>query len=438
MTKQKEQVQTLLKQELMIAMGCTEPAAAALAGAKARSLLDEPVKRLMIDASRDMVKNAMGVGLPNCSLRGIQAAVALGAAGGDIDRGLGILSEISEAQKLTATRFAETNSVTLHLVEDVPPVYIAVSAYGETEQARAVISGEHNRFVRLEKADTVLLDLPLQVQSSGQSLGHISQEELANLSLSTIVQMVETADPAALQFVLQGALTNMDIALHAMEHSYGLAVGRTMGADLSLEPATLEEAYELGAVLAAAASDARMAGCPLPVVINSGSGNQGITVSVPILVLARYLNSTEALLIRSLCISHMVALVLTAKKDRLSALCGAFTAAIGTACALVYLQGQGVEAMDRAVNTMVGNLTGIICDGAKGTCALKIYSSVQAAAMSCRLALKGISPRDESGIVGKDALQSFSYLTQISHEGMEQTDRTILAIMMGKQELCDR
>jgi L-cysteine desulfidase len=211
-----------------------------------------------------------------------------------------------------------------------------------------------------------------------------------------------------------------------------------MGADLPKEPTTLREAYALGAVYASAASDARMAGCPLPVVINSGSGNQGITVSVPLLVMARYLGTDEDHLVRALCTSHLVALVLTAKKDRLSALCGAFTAAIGTACGLVYLLGGDVDAMDRAVNNMVGNLTGIICDGAKGTCALKIYSSVEAAAVSCRLALGGISPRDESGIVGKDALQSFSYLTQISHEGMEQTDRTILAIMMGKQEQCER
>jgi L-cysteine desulfidase len=154
--------------------------------------------------------------------------------------------------------------------------------------------------------------------------------------------------------------------------------------------------------------------------------------------MAQYLGVSDTMLIKALCFSHLVALVLTAKKNRLSALCGAFTAAIGTACGLAYLQGGNVQVMDQAVNNMVGNLTGIICDGAKGTCALKIYSSVQAAAISCKLALKGISPYDESGIVGKDALQSFSYLTQISHEGMEQTDRTILAIMMGKQEVCDR
>ncbi len=428
----------LLKRELMIAMGCTEPAAAALAGAKARELLGEPVTRLEIRASRDMVKNAMGVGLPNCAMHGIQAAVALGAAGGNVENGLGILSEISPQQKEQATAYAKENSVELQLVEDVPPVFIGVTAYGNGKNAEAVISGEHNRFAYLAVNGETILAMPLAVPKEHHDKNHLSDEKLASLSLADIVHAVERFQVDDFDFVLNGANTNMAIAQHAMEHEYGLSVGKTMGASIHPVPETVDEAYALGAALAAAASDARMAGCPLPVVINSGSGNQGITVSVPLLVLAQFLTLSQEHLTRALCVSHLVALVLTAKKDRLSALCGAFTAAIGTACGLVYLHGASVDAMDRAVNNMVGNMTGIICDGAKGTCALKIYSSVQAAAMSCKLALKGVSPRDESGIVGKDALQSFSYLTQISHEGMEQTDRTILAIMMGKQEICDR
>ena len=143
----------LLRRELMIAMGCTEPAAAALAGAKAANLLNQRIERLEVSASRDMVKNAMGVGLPNCTLRGIQAAVALGAAGGDIDKGLGILSEISEDQKSTAMRLANENRITLQLVEDVPPVFIGVKAYSKDHHAEAVISGEHSRFVRLAVDD---------------------------------------------------------------------------------------------------------------------------------------------------------------------------------------------------------------------------------------------------------------------------------------------
>jgi len=426
----------LLKNELMIAMGCTEPAAAALAGAKARELLQEPLVRLEIQASRDMVKNAMGVGLPNCSLRGIQAAVALGAAGGDVGKGLGILSEISEQQKIVATQLAEEKHIALALVDAVPPVYIAVTAYGTQHVAQAIISGEHTRFSQLSVNRHVLLELPLIPTKTQDDT--IPTETLANLSLTKIAAAVSKINPQDFDFVLHGAHTNLAIAKHGMTQPYGLSVGRIMGQGIPQRPQNLHEAYTLGAVYAASASDARMAGCPLPVVINSGSGNQGITVSVPLLIMADFLGIDDHTLIRALCMSHLVALVLTAKKDRLSALCGAFTAAIGTACGLVYMQEGDVKTMERAVNNMVGNLTGIICDGAKGTCALKIYSSVEAAGVSAKLALLGFSPSDESGIVGKDALQSFAYLTQISHEGMEQTDRTILAIMMGKQEICDR
>jgi L-cysteine desulfidase len=383
-----------------------------------------------------MVKNAMDVGLPNCSLRGIQAAVALGAAGGDCGKGLAILSAITEEQKQAARSMAQERKISLALVEKVPPVYIAVEAFGKGHRALAVISGEHDRFAFISHDDQVLVDIGLDPTCEESPEGSFTREMLADLSLKEILTFADQMEPEGLDFVLQGAHTNMAIAQHAMEHDYGLCVGKTMGEDLPDEPGTLNEAYAMAAAYAAAASDARMAGCPLPVVINSGSGNQGITVSVPLLILARYLRSSESALIKALCVSELVALTLTARKDRLSALCGAFTAAIGTTCGMVSILGGDLGVMDRAVNNMVANLTGIICDGAKTTCALKIHSCVEAASMSCRLAFHGLSPREESGIVGKDALQSFSYLSRISHEGMEQTDRTILSIMMDKQEKC--
>ena len=435
---EKQRFLNVLKKEMMIAMGCTEPAAAALAGAKACELLGRVPERLVVYASRDMVKNAMDVGLPNCSLKGIQAAVALGVSGGDCAKGLAILSEISDTQKACASRMADLRQISLVLTNDVPPVYIAVEAYAGDHRAKAIISGEHDRFALLSCDDRVLLDLGLYPSEKESPHGDFTRDMVANLSLHEIMDFAGQMDAHELDFVLQGALTNMAIAEHAMVNNYGLSVGKTMGEGLPSEPRSLPEAYALGAVYAAAASDARMAGCPLPVVINSGSGNQGITVSVPILILSRYLKTSEDLLKRALCVSQLVALVLTARKDRLSALCGAFTAAIGTSCGMVYLLGGDLGVMDRAVNNMVANLTGIICDGAKTTCALKIYSCVEAAALSCRLAFHGLSPREESGIVGKDSLQSFQYLTRISHEGMEQTDRTILSIMMDKQEVCDR
>ncbi|MFA6688664.1 MAG: serine dehydratase subunit alpha family protein [Sphaerochaetaceae bacterium] len=428
----------LLEKELVIAMGCTEPAAAALAGAKAAELLGARPEFVAISTSRDMVKNAMGVGLPNCELKGIQAAVALGVVGGDCSKGLGILSVITDSQRKAAAEMAREDRVSLQMVSEVPPLYIEVTVSAGGSTAKAVISGEHDRFSHMEKDGKVLLDLGLVPDSLAEASDALSQEELAALSLDEIIDFANSAPRRALDIVLEAARTNMAIARHAFVGNYGLSVGRIFGETLPFEPRTLGEAFALGTALAASASDARMAGCPMPVMINSGSGNQGITVTVPLAVLASFLKKSDDELGRALCVSELVGLVLTSRKDRLSALCGAFTAAIGTSCGMVYLMGGDRATMDRAVNTMVGNLTGIICDGAKMTCALKIYSCVDAAALSCRLAFKGIAPGCESGIVGKDSLQSIDFLSRISHEGMEQTDRTILSIMMDKQRHVER
>ncbi len=408
-------------------MGCTEPAASALSGAKAAELLGMVPTSLEICTSRDMVKNAMGVGIPNCSLKGIQAAVALGASGGDSEKGLSILSSLSEEQIEKASAIP----VSLVIESGVPSLYIKVTAKAGDDFAIATISGEHDRFSYLQHNTTVLRELA--VDACGTELEVEDEQFLDSASLADMLTWVEQASKEAIDLVLDAKETNLAIARHALEHSYGLSVGRIAAEPIGKEPSSLSEAFSLGSAMAAAASDARMAGCPLPVIINSGSGNQGITLTVPIAVVAAYLKKDDEQLGRALLLSQLIGLGLTARKDRLSALCGAFTASIGTACGLVYLLGGTLEEMDRAFNTMVGNLTGIICDGAKSTCALKIYSCVEAANLACKLAFRGLSPGSESGIVGKSSMESMDFLSRISHEGMEETDKTILSIMLGKQ-----
>jgi L-cysteine desulfidase len=425
----------LLKREAIVAMGCTEPAAAALAGAKAAMLLDSPCERLVVHASRDMVKNAMGVGLPHCNLKGIAAAAALGAAKADPSEGLSILSTLTEEHVETAERLAANGTITLHLERNVPPVYVAVEAFSGNEQAMAAIAVRHDRFIKVQHNGAILLDEPMDTEDHPRPLHdeEIPSADLAGLTLTAISDIARNTPPELLEFLADQAQTNMAVARHAMDHDYGLAVGRLVCPEWMAPPRTLSEAYDQAAAYAAAASDARMAGCAMPVVINSGSGNQGITVSVPLVVMAGFWQASRHTLIQALCISNLVALTLTTRKDRLSALCGAFTAAIGTSCGMVHLAGGTVAHMDRAVNTMVANLTGIICDGAKATCALKIHSCVAAAALSCRLAMKDRSPSRESGIVGRDSLESIEHVSRLTHEGMQQTDNTILDIMLNKQ-----
>lgn len=419
----------LLNREVVVAMGCTEPAASALAGARASQLLEGECETVVIETSRDMVKNAMGVGIPNCNEKGINVAVALGVAGGNINQGLGILSDVSDEMRKKATEIP----VELKMVEDIPALYIKVICSNKEHSSSAVISGTHSHFSYLEKDGKVLLDDPLNDSCSLSSSDVLDADFMSSVSLKEILEFSKNMPKATADLLLYAATTNLEIAHHALKSDYGLAVGRITYEGLHEPPQSLNEAYSLGATLAASAADARMAGCPLPVVINSGSGNQGITITVPVMTLAKYLRKSDEECAKALCIGELIALSLTARKDRLSALCGAFTAAIGTACGLVYLMDGTCDDINKAVNVMIGNLTGIICDGAKMTCALKIYSCVSSANLACKLAIKGFAPGLESGIVGIDCIQSFDFLSRISHEGMEQTDKTILAIMLEKQ-----
>ena len=420
----------ILKKEMVPAMGCTEPAAAALCSAKARELLGgECNVRLFVKASKDMVKNTMGVGIPSSDKKGLNVAAALGYAVGTTSRGLSILSSVSAEQ----TDYARTLEVETTLVRDVPALYISVKAVADDNHyAVATISGRHDRFCYLEKDGDVTLSLPLTEEKASDDYSAF----LRNLSFEHVIEFADSVEFDRLGFVLDAVATNCAIAQKSIEKGFGLEVGKTMFSDIPDPPATLKDALSKGAAYAAAGSDARMSGCSMPVIINSGSGNQGITVTVPVKILSDYLGCTEEKTARAVCISELVGLILAAHKNRLSALCGVFTASIGTACAWAYLLGGGPEMMNRVLNTMVGNLSGIICDGAKGTCALKLYSSLECASMSVRLALKEKAPGRESGIVGSGIAETIDNLARLCNEGMEETDNTVVSIMISKDSRC--
>lgn len=418
----------LLNKEIVIAMGCTEPAASALAGARASQLLEGDCTNAIIETSRDMVKNAMSVGIPNCSQTGISVAVALGIAGGDIRKGLGILSDVDEDQRNRATKIP----VKLVMVEDVPPLYIKVTCKNENHSSCAIISSSHSHFSHLEKDGEIIFDEPL-ISNCSLNNDVLDSDFMASVELDDIIEFSNNIPSETTSLLLKAAETNMIIAHHSLNEDYGLSVGKINHEGLHEPPQNLNEAFSLGSALAAAASDARMAGCPLPVVINSGSGNQGITITLPIYTMGKFLNKSDEEIAKALCIGELIGLSLTARKDRLSALCGAFTASIATSCGLVYLLGGNCNVMNNAINIMLGNLTGIICDGAKMTCALKIYSCIESANLAAKLAMRGIYPSFDSGIIGNNCKESFDFLSRISHEGMEQTDKTILSIMLEKQ-----
>jgi len=420
----------ILKKEMVPAMGCTEPAAAALCSAKTSELLGAVRNvSLSVSASKDMIKNTMGVGIPSSEKKGLNVAAALGYAVGNTSGGLSILSSVTGKQ----TELALGLNVTTNLVKGVPALFISVRAdSADGHYAVATISDRHDRFCHLEKDGTVLLSLPLTEEKASDDTSSF----VRNLSFEQVISFADAADIGRLGFIRDAVATNLSIAEYSIKNGFGLEVGKTMYADIPEKPATLKDALSKGAAFAAAGSDARMSGCSMPVIINSGSGNQGITVTVPVKILSDYLGCNDEKMIRAVCISELVGLILASHKNRLSALCGVFTASIGTACAWAYLLGGGPVMMNRVLNTMVGNLSGIICDGAKGTCALKLYSSLECASMSVRLALKEKAPGRESGIVGSSIAETIDNLARLCNEGMEETDNTVVSIMIAKDRRC--
>jgi L-cysteine desulfidase len=407
---------TLFREELVTAMGCTEPAAAALAGAAAEESLGAAPDAVLIRASRDIIKNTMNVGIPNTPLKGITAAAALGIAIGNPAAGLNILSALSKEQESAAAQLTRSGRIKLELVKDVPSVFIEIRLENGGRAVTARIVDKHDRVEIFENDKEIVSN-------------RVKMTDRTDLLMpEKIFAFVDAVKLEKIDFLIDAAEVNLNLAEHSASVGYGIKVGKTMLSGGRNE----KDLFHLGAGLAAAASDARMAGCSRPVIINSGSGNQGITVSVPVLVLARGLGKSRDETARALCLSQLTALMLTERKDRLSALCGVFTAAVGTGAGFVRIMGGGDQAVIFCIKNMIGNLMGMICDGAKGSCALKIYTCVKAAELSARLAMAGNSIPDSEGILADRLEDTLNIVEKISHQGMIPLDETILEVMIEK------
>jgi L-cysteine desulfidase len=415
---------SLLKKELVAVMGCTEPAAAALAGANARRAFGAMPERILIRASRDIIKNAMHAGIPHTDMKGINAAAALGITGGDPAGGLNILSSLAPGTEQKARNLLGSGKMKLELAENVPLVFIEVLFENKNRRVAARIRDSHDHVEIIENPG----DAPGPCRTAGTA-------QKTEFGLPAVYEYTNHIPAEEISFLVDGAQTNLELARHSIKNRYGIQVGKTMideEGNNGKNRASPDYLFRLGASLAAAASDARMAGCSMPVMINSGSGNQGITVSVPVLVLAEGLGADREETARALCLAHLTALMITARKDRLSALCGAFTAAIGTAAGFVRLLGGDYGDIERCISNMAGNLIGILCDGAKGSCALKIYSCVEAAAMGAKIAIAGRSIPPSEGILGNNLDETLEMIRKISHDGMIPLDKVVLGLMLGK------
>ena len=405
-------------------MGCTEPAAAALAVAKAREVLGRPVEGLRLQVSGNVLKNAMGVGIPGTQQQGLKVAAALALAGGKASDGLEVLNGTTDEQRAEAERLLRTDVIQIELASRPETLYIRAECTGGGGSAAAVILHEHSHFHSIERNGAIVWEAqdPSQEADDGPGYG--------TLELAGIWEFVQNVPCGQLAFLRRGVEMNLAIAQEGLRRRYGLGLGRRLYADA----VQAQDAAALAVAQTVAAADARMAGCAMPVMSTAGSGNQGIATILPAVLFARQLGADEDRTLRAVALSQLVTLHSKQYTGRLSCLCGAANAAaMGTACAAVYLQGGGRDAVERAVRNMAADTAGVICDGAKPGCALKLATGLQAAFRAAALAVDGICVSGFEGIVHQDAGQTIRNIGRLCTEGMDPTDPVILQMMLAKQ-----
>ena len=417
----------ILEEELVPALGCTEPIAIALASAKAREALGVMPEKIRAACSGNIIKNAKGVIVPTTgNMKGINTSAILGAVAGDPSLGLEVLSKVGPDDLQKTRELLEAGICTEELLDPPSRLHIVIWMEGGGHTALAEIRDEHTNIIRIERDDEKLFyQEPVEAAE---------EEETSDLDALNLADILEFANTVNLEEVLpmlsRQVEYNTRIAQEGMTHIYGGRVGATLlrhyGDNVRIR----------ARAMAAAGSDARMGGCVLPVVINSGSGNQGITCSVPIVVYAKYLGAEDETMYRALVVSNLVALLQKRGIGRLSAFCGAVCAACGSGAGITYLHGGDYDTIGRTITNTLANVSGIVCDGAKGSCAAKIAASVDAAILAHEMSMDGNTFGAGEGLVKESVEQTIASIGRMAAEGMRETDTEILKIMIGQGSTC--
>ena len=420
----------ILKEELIPAMGCTEPIAIAYAAARAREVLGREPDRVKIGVSNNIIKNVKSVIVPNTGgMKGIEAAAAAGIVAGRAERKLEVISQVSAGEKQAMRVFLESVPVAVEAVDDGIIFDIIVALHRGGDSAVVRISHHHTNIVYIKKNSEVLLDNMDQEVPAGCSDAENSGEQgLTDRSLLTVADIFDfaaTCDLADIRGALDTQIAyNTAISQEGLSGDYGANIGSTMLKFYG------DDVRNRAVAKAAAGSDARMSGCELPVVINSGSGNQGITVSVPVIEYAKELGASQETLYRALALSNLIAIHEKTGIGRLSAYCGAVSAGCAAGCGIAYLQGADCGAISHTLVNALAIVSGIICDGAKPSCAAKIASSVEAGILGYHMYLNGQQFRSGDGIITKGVEATIRNVGRLGREGMRETDKEIVRIMM--------
>ena len=423
---ERQSILALLRKEVVPALGCTEPIAVALAAARAAETLGRTPERLYVEVSPNLLKNGMGVVVPGTGECGLGVAAAAGALAGKSSLGLECLRDLDPQQAQQACAMAASDAVELALPDNDILLYCAVTASAGSGTARAELRDSHDNITRVWKDGVQIFGQDEAGAAAGQG------EDDWPLSLARVYDFAMHAPLEELSFILEAARMNRSVAEEGLRKEYGLGVGRSME-DRIHRNILSDDMATFAIKLTAAAADARMAGVQMAVMSNSGSGNQGITCTMPVVACAVRLGKSDEELVRALIASHLTSIHIKHHLGRLSAHCGAMVAGTAAACGIVLLLGGGLSEMERTIRNMVGDMAGMICDGAKSSCALKVASAVSAGLQAAMLAMDGKSVPGREGIVDDDIEACIANLGRLGSSGMREADKVILDIMLKKK-----
>lgn len=428
----RENIVEILKCEVIPALGCTEPAAVALACAAA-SNGRKPVASVHVIVSPNIYKNGMSVGIPGLKEVGIKAAAAIGAVGGDYKLGLQVLNSITEKDMDDYYCLVNNDKVSVGVSDNGENLYIEAMVDTEAGSGKCIIRGSHSNIVYLEHDGNVIIDKNC---ANKKAAATAPREVLKNAKIKDIIDLVDSMDASDLEFLMDGANMNKSAAEFGFKEKPGMAIGASI--IKSIEKGILsDDLYHAAQAYTAAASDTRMAGYFIPVMSSAGSGNHGLTAILPVVVTAERLELGKEKLVKGLAVSHLVTVFIKNFTGRLSALCGCGVAAsTGAAVAIAYMMGADFNQIEGTINNMVADVSGMICDGAKPGCALKLSTAAGVAVKAALLALNGSMVPTDNGIVGPTCEDTIKNLGRVSSPGMVETDRVILQTMVEKNHCC--
>ena len=424
---EREQIIALINREVVPAIGCTEPIAVALCVAKATETLGQKPEKIQALLSANILKNAMGVGIPGTGMIGLPIAIALGALIGKSEYQLEVLKDSTPEAVEAGKKLIDSQAINIGLKYGIEEkLYIEIICEAEGKKATAIISGGHTNFVYVARGEEVL------VNKQAASASETASDDV-ELTLRKVYDFAMETPFEELKFILETRNLNKQAAERSFKGNYGHQLGKTLNSKKNEGLMMGDNTFTHILSYTSAACDARMAGAMIPVMSNSGSGNQGITATLPVVVYAEDNNKSEEELTRALALSHLTVIYIKQSLGRLSALCGCVVAATGSSCGITYLMGGTYEQITFAVKNMIANITGMICDGAKPSCALKLTSGVSTAVLSAILAMENKCVTSVEGIIDDDVDRSIRNLTRIGSQGMNETDRLVLDIMTSKQ-----